>query len=220
MESREYEDPKQNTQPGFTMKTNVKPAHAIASADSGGALLPGVVDIANVKTVSDAVLEGSSLTSRVEAVVTGVDLAGGVLHIDTIKTMSTATSDATKSACDGSVAVSGATVGGTPVRIDDKGVHANGQTVVPGADPNAVVAQALAASGVQARVLGGTGACQGPSANRSTAGVLVSVPAPCGGGHPTRRKAEHHPRRDDGVSVGHTAVRHRRSRWPRRRSAM
>jgi hypothetical protein len=183
IESREYEDPKQNTQPGITMKTNVKPERAMAYADSGGMTIPAAIDLGSVRTVSEVALDGASLVSKVETVVTGIDLAASAFHIDSVKTMSQASTDATSSVCSGSVEVSGASVSGTPVTIDDKGVHAQGNPVL-----DAGIAKTLSAGGVTVRALGGIGACDGPAGSQTTGGVLISVPlvavgAIPGGGH-------------------------------------
>jgi hypothetical protein len=168
VEQKEYEDAKHNEQPGITMATDVKPAHAIATAENGAFLIPGFVNVGSIRTVSESLLDAKTIASTVTSTVNGVVV--GVLHIDSIATTSTASSDGVTAMCGGSIVVTGATVAGTPVMIDDSGIHTQ--------DSNAVVDGLLGASGIQARTLGAVDGCSGPSANRTTGGVLVSVPLP------------------------------------------
>jgi hypothetical protein len=176
VEQKEYEPAKHNEQPGISMATDVRPDHAISSAEDGPFLVPGFVNVGSIHTVSETVLDATSITSTVTTTVNGVEV--GVLHIDSIATTSTATSDGTTATCGGGVIVSGARVGDTAVQIDDTGVHAEGQTLVPAADTNAAVGQSLSSSGIQARTLGAGNTCNGASASRTTGGLLVSVPLP------------------------------------------
>lgn len=176
VEQKEYESAKHNEQPGLTMATDVRPDHATATSEDGPFLIPGFVSVASIRTVSTSALDAQSLTSTVTTTVNGLEV--GVLHVDSLATTSTAASDGTTGTCTGSVVISGARVGDIPVQIDDTGVHAQGQTLVPGSDPAAAVTQLLAAHDIDARTLGATDACNGATANRSTGGLLVSVPLP------------------------------------------
>ena len=166
VEQKEYEDAKHNEQPGITMATDVRPDHAIATAEDGAFLIPGFVNVGSIRTVSDSQLDAKMITSTVTTTVSGIEV--GVLHIDSVATTSTATSDGVTATCAGSVVVTGAKVADTPVQIDDTGVHTQ--------EPNAVVEALLGASGIQARTLGAVDGCSGASANRTTGGLLVSVP--------------------------------------------
>lgn len=168
VEQKEYEDAKHNEQPGITMATDVKPEHAVATAENGAFLIPGLVDVGSIRTVSESLLETKKITSTVTSTANGIEV--GVLHIDSVSTTSTTTSDGVTATCDGAAIVSGARVGDSPVVIDDSGVHAQ--------DGNAVTEALLASSDIQARTLGAVNGCSGGSANRTTGGLLISVPLP------------------------------------------
>jgi hypothetical protein len=168
VEQKEYEDAKHNEQPGITMATDVRDDHAVAIAENGAFVIPGLVGVGSIRTVSEGVLDAKQITSTVTSTANGIDV--GVLHIDSVSTTSTAGSDGVTATCDGVAVVSGARVGDTPVVIDDAGMHAK--------DSNAVTEALLASSDIQARTLGATDACSGASGNRTTGGLLVSVPLP------------------------------------------
>jgi hypothetical protein len=168
VEQKEYEDAKHNDQPGVTMSTDVRADHAIATAENGAFVIPGLVNVGSILTVSESRLEAKSISSTVTSTTNGIDV--GVLHIDSVSTTSTATSDGETAKCEGAAVVSGARVGDTPVEIDDSGVHAK--------DSNAVADGLLAASDIQARTLGSADGCSGATASRSTGGLLISVPLP------------------------------------------
>lgn len=166
IEQKEYEDAKHNEQPGITMATDVRPDRALATAENGAFVIPGLVNVGSIRTVSESLLDTKTITSTVTSTVNGIDV--GVLHIDSIETTSTATSDGVTATCDGAAVVTGARVADNPVVIDGSGVHSQ--------DSNAAVDGLLGASGIQARTLGAVDGCNGASANRTTGGVLVSVP--------------------------------------------
>jgi hypothetical protein len=178
VEQKEYEDAKHSESPGITMSTDVKPEHAIATATDAGVLVPAVLSVGSISTVSESSLEVKTITSTVTTTLNGIDIAAGALHIDSIESKALAASDAKTATCGGGVKVTGATVGGTPVQIDETGVHAQGQSVLPGVDLNGVVAGLLGASGVEVRTLGAVDGCDGALANRTTGGVLLSIPLP------------------------------------------
>jgi hypothetical protein len=166
VEQKEYEDAKHNEQPGITMATDVRAEHAIATAENGAFLIPGLVNVGSIRTVSESLLDAKTITSTVTSTVNGIEV--GVLHIDSVTTTSTASSDGVTATCGGSAVVTGARVADTPVVIDDAGMHAQ--------DSNDVTEALLAASDIQARTLGSADGCSGASANRTTGGLLVSVP--------------------------------------------
>ena len=181
VEQREFEDAKHSDVPGLTMATDVKPDHSHARADFGGTGLPQIMSVGSISSIGDSVLDDSKITATEVAGATDVDVLTGALHIDSIESRAVAASDSTTATCDGSTTVSGASVAGMPVTIDDSGVHAQGSTVVPGVDPSALVASALAASGVSARTLPGVNSCSGASANRTSGGVVITLPLPAAG---------------------------------------
>lgn len=178
VEQKEYEDAKQSEVPGTTMSTDVKPERAVARASDGGFVIPAVIAVGSITTVSEAVLEAKTVTSVVTSTINGVDIGAGILHIDSIESKSIATTDAASATCGGGVMITGASVQGTPVTIDRTGVHAQDRAVIPGAEPTAPAAAVLAASGIEVRTLDSFDGCQGSSASRSTGGLLVSLPLP------------------------------------------
>ena len=177
VEAREFEEAKHTEVPGVTMTTDVDPARAISIADTGAFGVSAVVGVRELRTESKVVLESDKLTSTSTTTISGLDVAG-VLSIGTIVSTATVVSDGTASTCSGGVTISGVTVAGSPATLDDEGLHASGQAVVPGLGVGQLAAQVLAGSGVQARVLGGDDACTTASGSRTTAGVLIRFPLP------------------------------------------
>jgi hypothetical protein len=178
VEQRDFEDAKHSEIPGATMATDVKPDHSEARADYGGTSVPAVYSFGSISSASDVKLETDKLTSVATAAVNGVDVLGGALHIDSVQSQAIASSDSKTATCGGSTTVSGATVGGTPVTIDQTGVHAQGSTILPGVDPNKVVASVLSASGIDVRTLADTDNCADANANRTSGGLLIGIPLP------------------------------------------
>jgi hypothetical protein len=86
-------------------------------------------------------------------------------------------SDGTTSTCSGSVRVADASIMGTPITIDDDGIHVPGGPAAP-LGIGRLVAEALRASGIQVRLLGGSDGCSGSLGNRTSAGLLVEIPTP------------------------------------------
>jgi len=182
VESREFEPAKHNEQPGITMSTDVDPERAVAIADAGGLSIPGVLTIRSSRTVSTSLRELATVSAESTSTVTGIDVAG-VVRIDNVASTSTVTADATTASCGGGVTVEGVTVNGQPATLDGDGLHVADQEILPGL-PLADASDALAASGVTVRLLGGEDACTGATGSRSTAGLLVSVPLPSAGSVP------------------------------------
>ena len=181
VESREYEDAHQSQVPGLTMRSDVDPDRATAVADTGGFIVPTLVTVGSVDTISEVLLTAGRLSSTVHAEANGIDIAASAVHIDSVESVAEAATDGAQATCSGTATVSGATVGGTPVTIDENGVHASGDSVVPGVDAGTAVAQALAASGLEMRVIGGANGCDGADASQTTTGLLVSMPLPAAG---------------------------------------
>lgn len=178
VESREHEDAKTSRVPGITMSSNVNPDKAVVTSDLGGLTLPGILDVGNIRTVSTASVTDGLARAETRAEVTGVTLLAGAVHIDSIVTTATSTSDSETSTCDGGVRVTGASVGGRSVSIDEKGVSAEGEPVIPLVDPNEAVLAVLDELGFRMRVLGALKACDGARSDVTTRGLLVSVPLP------------------------------------------
>jgi hypothetical protein len=107
-----------------------------------------------------------------------------VVAIDSVVSTAAVTSDAVTAVCSGSLEVNGVTVAGRPATIDDEGIHLDDQPVVPGVGVGPLAEEALRASGITVRTLGGTDACSGSGGTRSTGGLLISVPLPEAGSIP------------------------------------
>lgn len=182
VESREFENSKQNEQPGITMSSDVDPDRAVVIADAGGFAVPGVMRTASSRTVSTSLLEPGLVSGSSTSTVYGIDI-GGLVKIDSVSSTSTVTSDATTSTCVGKTTVTGATVGGQPATLDGDGLRVDEQPVAPGVNVNPA-GDALAASGIKVRVLAGAASCAGPNGSQSTPGVLVSIPLPEAGSLP------------------------------------
>jgi hypothetical protein len=183
VESREFEDPKHNEQPGFTMSSDVDPDSAVAIADAGGIAIPGVLSVHSSRTVSTSLLESGIVSAISTSTLDGIEL-GGVVKIDSIVSTASVTTDAVTSTCGGDVVVSGVSVNGQAATIDAEGLHLQGQSVLP-AGPLADATQPdLSATGIVVRLLGGVDSCGGPSGSRSTSGLLVSIPLPSAGSIP------------------------------------
>jgi hypothetical protein len=177
VEAREFEEAKRSEIPGVTMTADVDPARAVAVADTGAIGVPAVVGVRSMRTESRVELESDSLTSISTTTVSGIDVAG-VLSIGALVSTAKVVSDGETSTCSGGVTLSGVTVAGSPATLDDEGLHANGQAVLPGLGVGQLAEQVLAGSGVQARVLGGDSACETAAGSRTTAGVLIRFPLP------------------------------------------
>lgn len=183
VESREFEPAKHNEQPGITMSSDVDPDRAVAVADTGGMTVPGAFGVRASRTVSSSLLKGTTLSATSTSTIEGIDLAG-MVTIDSVVSTAAVTSDAVKAVCSGSVEVSGVTVAGRPARIDGEGIHLDDEAVVPGVGAGPLAEDALRASGITVRVLGGTDACSGANGTRSTGGLLISAPLPEAGSIP------------------------------------
>lgn len=184
VESREHEPARSSRQPGVNMTSDVAPERAHVTSDLGGFTIPGLVDIGSVRTTSVSTIGAGVASAQTTTEVNGIDVAGGALHIDTIETVASAATDGDTATCDGGVVVSGASVGDTPVTIDESGVVAGGERTVPLTEPDEAVRAALESSGVEIRMLGGGESCDGASADRTTSGVLISLPLPSVGAVP------------------------------------
>lgn len=103
------------------------------------------------------------------------------MKIASVESRSLAASDGRAGRCEGNLVVEGLEIGGVPARIDASGIHAEGETVVPGQDPNEQIAAALADSGITLGVAPGLGTCEGSAAGWSTSGLVVQVPTPAAG---------------------------------------
>jgi hypothetical protein len=176
VEAREFEEAKRSELPGLAMSADADPARAVAVADVGSIGLPAVVGISSIRTESRTVLDADAVTATSTTTLHGIDLAG-VLHIGTLVSTASVRADGTTSTCQGSVRISDADVAGTPITIDDDGIEVAG-TALPGLGLGPLLAQLLAASGVEVRVLGGTDGCGGSLGNRTSAGLLLRIPTP------------------------------------------
>jgi len=183
VESREFEPAKHNEQPGITMSSDVDPDRAVVVADAGGTAVPGAFGVHSSRTVSSSLLKATTLSATSTSTIEGLDLAG-VVAIDSVVSTAAVTSDAVTAVCSGSVEVSGVTVAGQSATIDGEGIHLDDQPLVPGIGAGPLAEEALRASGVTVRVLGGTDACTGAAGTRSTGGLLISVPLPEAGSVP------------------------------------
>jgi hypothetical protein len=177
VEAREFEEAKHGDVPGITMFTDVDPARAVAVADTGAIGVPAVVGIRAMRTESKVELTSDAITSTSTTSVEGIDVAG-VVSIGSLVSTAKVVSDGETSTCSGGVTLSGVTVAGSPATLDDDGLHASGQSVLPGLGLGQLASQVLAGTGVQATVLGGNSACDTASGSRTTAGVLIRFPLP------------------------------------------
>lgn len=177
VEAREFEEAKHSDVPGITMNVDVDPARAVVVADTGGLAVPAVVGTRSARTESRTVLDADGITATSTSTVNGIDVAG-VLTIGSLVSVASVHSDGTTATCTGGVTIHDVLVNGTHATIDDTGLHVDQQAVVPGLGLGKLVADALAASGIQVRLLGGVDGCAGSLGSRTTAGLLVSIPTP------------------------------------------
>lgn len=179
-EAREFDGTKTFDAPGVTVRAEGSPAAARATAENGAVRLPGVYEMGQSSGVGFSKIEPGRVSS--EGVARIQDLKVGVLSIDSIMSVATASTDGTKAVTGGNLVVTGAKVIASPgqefpVTIDTKGVKAAGQGV-PGVDPNAQVAQLLAASGLTVRTLGNDSSNTGSEATRGTGGLQITMKIP------------------------------------------
>jgi hypothetical protein len=183
VESREFEDGKADDHPGVTMSSDVDPDRAVVIADAGATEVAGALALRSSRTLSTSARDGSVLSATSTSIIEGLTLAG-VVAVETVTSTAAVTTDAVKAECSGSVALGGVTVAGQPATIDAEGIHLADQPAVPGLAAGTAAQDALAASGVTVRVLGGEDACEGPGGTRTSGGLLISVPIPEAGSIP------------------------------------
>jgi len=156
-----------------------------ASARAGSYEAEGVLVTGAVTTRTALSAVGTAVTSRIEATVKDV-LIAGALRIGEVRTSVEAVAGGRPGSAKGtpSIEFSGVSVSGQAASIDDQGVHLAGQDV-PGSAAGGAVSSAtdsLAASGVSVR-LGGvvsTASPDGSVAAASAEGLLISVTLPDG----------------------------------------
>jgi hypothetical protein len=181
VESREYEGGRHSDTPGMTMSTDAKPEGSSARADFGGFILPGLINVGASRTTSLTTLADAVLTATSTSAVHDVNLVAGAVKIGSIVSTATAASDGRQGTCNGKLTIEGLEVGGMPATVDNEGVHANGEALIPGQDPNEQIASVLATTGITLRTIGGLGSCEGRTASQSTGGLVVQFPTPAFG---------------------------------------
>lgn len=184
VESREFEDPKESNEGGVVMRTDASAERSVAEAIASDMGVKGVYAVGSARTISSSVLEASTLTATSRATISGITFAAGAISIDSVETLASAATDTKNATCAGEAKVSGLVIGGQKAIVDKDGVRAakNEDPVIPGADPNTVIAATLKASGVTMRVVDGVEKCDSPTdVNRSSGGLLVQMPIPSPG---------------------------------------
>jgi hypothetical protein len=177
VEAREFEEAKRSEVPGITMAVDADPARSVAVADVGAVDIPAVVTVRSMRTESRAVLASDEVTATSTTTLEGVSIAG-VVSIGSLVSTSSVRSDGRTATCTGGVDVGDVFVSGSRARLDDQGLHVDGETALPGLDLGAIVADALKGAGVDIRLLGGESRCTGSLGSRTSAGLLVSIPTP------------------------------------------
>ena len=177
VEGREFEEAKRSEVPGISMAVDVDPARSVAVADVGAADVPAFVTVRSMRTESRVVLGGTDITATSTSTLDGISIAGTV-SIGSLVSTAQVRSDGRTATCTGSVLVEDVLVSGSHATLDTEGLHVDGQSVVPGIDLGSLIADALAASGIQIRLLGGASSCTGNPGSRTSSGLLVSIPTP------------------------------------------
>jgi hypothetical protein len=177
VEAREFEEAKHAEYPGITMTTDVDPARSVSVADVGAMDVPAVLTIRSMRTESRTVLGSDAITATSTATLDGISIAG-VVTIGSLVSSASVRSDGTTSTCSGRVTVEDVLVAGSRATVDDEGLQIDGQPAAPGLGLGAIAAEALAAAGVEVRLLGGVSSCNGSLGSRTSSGLLVSIPTP------------------------------------------
>ena len=185
VESRDFEEPKQSEEPGLVMKADAKGGErAEAETVTAGQGTEGVFEVGSARTVSSALMETSKLTATSRAVISDITMAAGQIKIGSVETVSTASTDTKTAACSGAAEVNDVTIAGQRAIVDKDGVRSaeEDKPLIPGADPNTVIAATLQAAGVTMRVIDGVEKCDTPTdASRSSGGLLIQMPVPSPG---------------------------------------
>lgn len=180
VEAREFEEAKHAEYPGLTMTTDVDPARSVAVADVGALDVPALVTVRSMRTESRAVLGSDDITATSTTTLDGISIAG-MVTIGSLVSTASVRSDGTTATCRGSVSAQDVMVAGSRATIDDEGLHVDGEQAAPGPGLGPVAAEALAAAGIEVRLLGGASSCTGSLGNRTSSGLLVNIPTPAVG---------------------------------------
>ena len=122
-----------------------------------------------------SIVHGDSAISLATAQVSDLTIGGGVVHVDSVITRGRAVTNGKNGRVSGGTKVLGVTVGGQSVTVDDKGVHAGGQTA-PVLDPinNGTVQQTLDQAGITLKVAKPVDSVKGADAQRALGGLVVT----------------------------------------------
>jgi hypothetical protein len=157
--------------PGVDMIATANAKETSATTVLAGAKLPG--DTFGTTTTSSVI----KLTGPNQAVIDAVSLmrnlkiGGGALSIDSVKSVAHATTDGKKATGSTSTVVNGMKIAGTPVTVDNKGVHIQGQgSSLPSLD---ALNSALKNAGVSVYVANPTRKVKGASVNLFSGQLVV-----------------------------------------------
>jgi hypothetical protein len=167
----------QGVTPGPVVKASGKSGKAESLVQAGGGGIPGVFTFGSVSSSSKSDVVNGELISEAIVVLHDVVLGDGTVVMDAIKSISTVTSNGESSESKGNTTVIGLAIGGQGGALDSEGLK--------GADPLVKgMQEALNAAGIEITVLGGAGKAEGGTADRLSAGVLVTIANPVAAANP------------------------------------
>jgi hypothetical protein len=157
--------------PGVDMIATANQSETSASTVIAGAKLPG--DTFGTTTTSSVIKLTGPNKAVIDAVsvMRDVQIGGGALSIDSVKSVAHATTDGKKATGSTSTVVNGMKIAGTPVTVDNKGVHIQGQgSSLPSLD---ALNSALKKAGVSVYVANPTKKVKGASVNLFSGQLIV-----------------------------------------------
>lgn len=168
--------------PGLHARVEVDSSSSWAQSTTPAMDAPAIATIGSMSSTATTSTDGSTVTVRSQAEISGVDILG-LVTIDSVVTDLTATSDGTDTSIDGGTIVTGASVLGQPVTIDADGVHLAGD---PSAPPDPLlggvigplvggVNDLLAGAGIRITVAGPVELDGGTGGELASAGLRIDL---------------------------------------------
>ena len=167
----------QGVTPGPVVKAAGKDGKSESVVQAGGGGVPGVFTFGSVSSSSKSDVVNGQLVSEATVVLHDVVLGAGQVTMDAVKSVSTATSKGDSSESKGSTDVSGLAINGQGAAIDSEGLKGAAPLVKAMND-------ALKAAGIELTVVDGLGKAEGGTADRLSAGVLVTIKNPLEAANP------------------------------------
>ena len=167
----------QGVTPGPLVKAAGKDGKSESVVQAGGGGIPGIFTFGSVSSTSKSDVINGQLVSEATVVLHNVVLGAGQVTMDAVKSVSTATSTGSASESKGSTVVSGLAINGQGGAIDSEGLKGAAPLVK-------AMNEGLKAAGIELTVVDGLGKADGGTADRLSAGLLVTIKNPLEAANP------------------------------------